>query len=250
MMLKDKKAVITGGTSGIGKAIAETFAREGADIVIFGIDIDKAAEAIADIEKCRANDSQQVLFENVDVSNFSVVEEATNKIIAAWGRIDIFVNNAGITRDNLLMKMSEEDWDRVLSVNLKSVFNTCHALIRPMMRAKFGKIINIASVIGLIGNAGQVNYAASKAGVIGLTKSLAKEAATRNICVNAIAPGYIRTQMTDRVAESAKEAILATIPMQRMGSPEDVAKLALFLASSMSDYITGQVIAVDGGMVM
>ncbi len=249
-MLKDKKAVITGGTSGIGKAIAMAFAAAGADIVIFGIDIEKASEAIADIEAVRAAPSQKVAFEHVNVADFQAVKAAGAKVIESWGPIDIFVNNAGITRDNLLMKMSEEDWDAVLAVNLKSVFNTSHAIVRSMLKAKKGKIINIASVIGLIGNAGQTNYAASKAGVIGFTKALAKEVAARNICVNAIAPGYICTAMTDRLSDQAREAITSMIPMNRLGLPEDIAKVALFLASDFSDYITGQVLAVDGGMVM
>ena len=166
------------------------------------------------------------------------------------GRIDILVNNAGITRDNLLMKMTEEDWDRVIAVNLKSVYNTCQALVRSMLKARNGKIINITSVVGLNGNAGQANYAASKAGMIGFTQSLAKEVASRGICVNCIAPGFIKTPMTGVLTETQKEAIIKQVPMGRLGNPEEIAHAAVFLASSLSDYVTGQVLTVDGGMVM
>jgi 3-oxoacyl-[acyl-carrier protein] reductase len=250
MLLKGKKAVITGGTSGIGKAIALLFAENGADVAIFGIDEQRSAEAVSDIKAAQSLAEQKALFQLVDVSSFSAVEKAMDELLTKWGNIDIFVNNAGITKDNLLMKMKEEDWDAVLSVNLKSVYNTCHALIRHMLKAKSGKIINIASVIGLMGNAAQANYAASKAGVIAFSKSLAKEVASRNITVNCIAPGFIKTQMTDVLPEKVKEEYEKLIPMQKMGLPLDIAKAALFLASHLSDYITGQVITVDGGMVM
>jgi 3-oxoacyl-[acyl-carrier protein] reductase len=178
------------------------------------------------------------------------VSETVEKLIQDWGKIDILVNNAGITRDNLLMKMSEEDWDLVMDVNLKSVYNTCKALCRPMMKARNGAIINISSVIGLTGNAGQINYAASKAGMIGFTKSLAKELASRGVRANCIAPGYIETQMTDGLPAPVKEAIITKIPMSRIGQPRDIAHAALFLASDLSSYMTGQILTVDGGMVM
>jgi len=250
MLLKGRKAVITGGTSGIGKAIALLFAENGADIAIFGIDENKAEEAVGDIKAVQNSSEQKVHFQLVDVSSFDSVEIAVEELIAKWGNIDVFVNNAGITKDNLLMKMKEEEWDAVLKVNLKSVYNTCHAIIRHMLKAKAGKIINIASVIGLMGNAAQANYAASKAGVIAFSKSLAQEVASRNITVNCIAPGFIKTQMTDVLSDKVKEEYLKWIPMGKMGVPLDVAKTALFLASHLSDYITGQVITVDGGMVM
>jgi 3-oxoacyl-[acyl-carrier protein] reductase len=186
----------------------------------------------------------------VNVSDKKFVEDAVQSLLARWGQIDVLVNNAGITRDGLLMKMSEEDWDTVIDVNLKSVYNTCQTLVRPMLKAKKGKIINISSVVGLTGNAGQANYAASKSGMIGFTKALAQELASRNICVNCIAPGFITTRMTDALTEPQKKGILDKIPMGRLGTPNDIAQTAVFLASSLSDYITGQVITVDGGMVM
>ena len=178
------------------------------------------------------------------------VDECIGKILKDFGKVDILVNNAGITRDGLLMKMSEEDWDLVLQVNLKSIYNTCKALSRPMMKARSGAIVNISSVIGLIGNAGQANYAASKSGMIGFTKSIAKELASRGIRANCIAPGYIDTQMTEGLPAPVKEAIIAKIPMGRIGHPNDIAAAALFLASDLASYITGQVLTVDGGMVI
>lgn len=247
MLLKDKKVVITGATSGIGKEIALLFASEGADIAVLGIDGSRSQEVIKEIKEAGAADAKFYL---VDVSKFDAVEKVISELLGEWENVDILVNNAGITKDNLLMKMSESDWDAVIAVNLKSVYNVSHALIRAMIKAKSGKIINIASVIGLIGNASQVNYAASKAGVIGFSKSLAKEVASRGICVNCIAPGYIKTPMTDVLSEAVKEDILRQVPLKRMGTTKDVANAALFLASSQSDYITGQVITVDGGMVM
>jgi 3-oxoacyl-[acyl-carrier protein] reductase len=192
----------------------------------------------------------QIVFYQTDVSQTAAVEEAMKKAIEQFGKVDILVNNAGITADQLLMKMSEEDWDRVLAVNLKSCFNTCRAVVRAMMKAKKGKIINISSVVGLMGNPGQVNYAASKAGMIGFSKALAKELASRNILVNCIAPGFIQTRMTDALSESQKETILKEIPLGRLGTPEEIANIVWFLASPLSNYITGQVVTVDGGMVM
>jgi 3-oxoacyl-[acyl-carrier protein] reductase len=249
-LLKGKVALITGGTAGIGKAIAILYAEHGADVIILGTNLERSEQAVKEIESCKADPEQKVACYLVNVSKSKEIDEAIDQILKTYGKIDILVNNAGITRDNLLMKMNEEDWDLVIDVNLKSVYNTCRALSRPMMKARGGTIINIASVIGLTGNAGQVNYAASKSGMIGFTKSLAKELASRNIRANCIAPGYIETQMTDGLSPSVKEAILTKIPMSRIGQPRDIAHAALFLASDLASYITGQVLTVDGGMVM
>ncbi|MBU6384218.1 MAG: 3-oxoacyl-ACP reductase FabG [Verrucomicrobia bacterium] len=249
-LLKGKIALITGGTAGIGKAIACLYAEHGAHVIILGTNPERSAQAMQEIEKCKVDPEQKFASFLVNVSNSKEVEELVDKLLKEWGKIDILVNNAGITRDNLLMKMNEEDWDLVMDVNLKSVYNTCKALSRPMMKARGGTIINITSVIGLTGNAGQTNYAASKSGMIGFTKSLAKELASRNIRANCIAPGYIDTQMTAGLSEPVKEAILNKIPMSRIGNPRDIAHAALFLASDMAGYITGQVLPVDGGMVM
>ncbi len=249
-LLKGKVALITGGTAGIGKAIACLYAQHGADVVILGTSQERADLALKEIDACKADPSQKSAAYLVNVSKSKEVEEFIDKLIKEWGKVDILVNNAGITRDNLLMKMTEIDWDLVMDVNLKSVYNTCKALARPMMKARCGAIINITSVIGLTGNAGQVNYAASKSGMIGFTKSLAKELASRGIRANCIAPGYIDTQMTEGLSAPIKEAIISKIPMSRIGHPNDIAHAALFLASDLSGYITGQVLTVDGGMVM
>jgi 3-oxoacyl-[acyl-carrier protein] reductase len=248
MLLKDKAAVITGGTAGIGKEIALAFAKEGAHVAIFGTHAERAKEILEALKKSYPN--QKFLIKLVDVSNKKAVDQAFQEILTEFGKIDILVNNAGITRDGLLMKMTEDDWDRVIAVNLKSVYNTCQALVRPMLKARSGKIINITSVVGLSGNAGQTNYAASKAGMIGFTRSLAKEVASRGISVNCIAPGFIKTSMTDALTEEQKEGILKQVPMNRLGSAEEIASAAVFLASDGSNYITGQVLTVDGGMVM
>jgi 3-oxoacyl-[acyl-carrier protein] reductase len=246
--LKDKAAVITGGTAGIGKEIAMAFAREGAHVAIFGTNAERAAEVLEFLKKTYPD--QKFLVKLADVSDKKAVDQALQEILTEFGKIDILVNNAGITRDGLLMKMPEEDWDRVIAVNLKSVYNTCQALVRPMLKARSGKIINITSVVGLNGNAGQTNYAASKAGMIGFTQSLAKEVASRGICVNCIAPGFIKTPMTDVLTDAQKEGILKQVPMGRLGNAEEIANGAVFLASDWSNYITGQVLTVDGGMVM
>lgn len=249
-LLKGKVALITGGTAGIGKAIACLYAEQGADVVILGTNQQRALEAVKEIDNSKARTEQRTAYYLVDVSHFQKVGETIEEILKTFGIIDILVNNAGITRDNFLMKMSEEDWDLVLDVNLKSIYNTCRALVRPMMKARSGMIINIASIVGLMGNAGQVNYAASKSGMIGFTKSLAKELASRGVRVNCIAPGYIETQMTEGLSASVKEEILTKIPMNRIGQPRDIAHAALFFASDLANYITGQVLPVDGGMVM
>ena len=249
-LLKDKKALITGGTAGIGKEIAMSYAAQGASVAICGTHQERALATLDELQAHKIDPSQQFVAIVVDVSDKQAVDREIQNLLNSWGTIDILVNNAGITRDGLLMKMSEEDWDAVLDTNLKSVYNTCQALVRPMIKAKKGKIINITSVVGLTGNGGQVNYAASKSGMIGLTKSLAQEVATRNICVNCIAPGFIQTRMTDVLTDAQKEGILKKIPMGRMGNPKDIAHAAVFLASDHSGYITGQVLTVDGGMVM
>lgn len=244
LTLEGKQALITGGTSGIGLAIAQCFAAQGAQVTIFGTNPEKGAKALASIQEKAPQ--AHVHFVPVNVSQFQQVDEE----IAKLGKIDILVNCAGITRDGLLMKMSEEDWDQVMDVNAKSCFNTCKSVIRQMLKARSGKILNIASVIGLVGNPGQVNYAASKGAIIALTKALALEVAPRNIQVNCIAPGFIQTAMTDILTEDQRQGILSRIPLGRMGLPEEVAQTALFLVSPLANYITGQVITVDGGMVM
>jgi 3-oxoacyl-[acyl-carrier protein] reductase len=249
-LLKAKKAIITGGTAGIGKEVALAFANQGADVAIFGTNAERAAQVVQELEQAKISSDQRFEFFIVDVSEKLIVETAVQQLLAKWGQIDVLVNNAGITRDGLLMRMTEEDWDKVIDVNLKSVYNTCQILVRPMIKARSGKIINISSIVGLTGNAGQANYAASKSGMIGFTKALALELATRSICVNCIAPGFIQTRMTDVLTEGQKEVILKKIPMGRMGNPKDVANAAIYLASNLSDYVTGQVLTVDGGMVM
>jgi 3-oxoacyl-[acyl-carrier protein] reductase len=249
-LLKDKKALITGGTAGIGKEIALSYARQGASVAICGTNAERSQAVLDELKQAQISPDQQFTAILVNVSDKNSVDSAIQQLLESWGSIDILVNNAGITRDGLLMKMSEEDWDAVMDTNLKSVYNTCQSLVRPMIKARKGKIINIASVVGLTGNAGQVNYAASKSGMVGFTKSLAQELATRGVCVNCIAPGFIQTRMTDVLTDTQKEGILKKIPMGKMGSPEDIANAAVFLASHLSDYVTGQVLTVDGGMVM
>ena len=250
LRLNGKKTIVTGGTAGIGREIAAAFAKEGANVAIFGTNAERAEETISYLETYRVNAEQKFVYRLVDVSSKVSTHENIQSLLAEWSTIDVLVNNAGITRDGLLMKMSEEDWDQVLDTNLKSVYNTCQSLVRVMLKARTGKIINISSVVGLTGNAGQVNYAASKAGMIGFTKALAQEVASRGISVNCIAPGFIQTRMTEVLTEEQKEAILKRIPMGRLGNCEDIANAAVLLASWLSNYITGQVLTVDGGMVM
>jgi 3-oxoacyl-[acyl-carrier protein] reductase len=249
-LLKGKAALITGGTAGIGKEMALAFARHGANVAIVGMNEQRANKVIEELIAAKLDDAQEFVAKIVNVAKKDEVDAAISALLQKWGNIDILVNNAGITRDGLIMKMSEDQWDEVIDVNLKSVFNTCQALVRPMMKARFGKIINISSVVGLTGNAGQVNYSASKSGMIGFTKSLAQELASRGINVNCIAPGFIETSMTGALTETQREGILKKIPMGRIGNPEEIASVALFLASDMSKYMTGQVLTVDGGMVM
>ena len=249
-LLKNKTSIVTGATAGIGREIALQFAKHGADVIVIGTNQERAESVVKELNQAKISDSQRFCYKIVNVASTNETQEAMNQILTEFGKVDILVNNAGITRDGLLMKMKEEDWDTVIDVNLKSAFNTCQSLIRAMMKARSGKIINISSVVGLTGNAGQVNYSASKAGIIGFTKALALEVATRGICVNCIAPGFIQTRMTDELSDTQKQAILAKIPMGNMGTTQNIADAAVFLASEMSSYITGQVLTVDGGMVM
>lgn len=247
-LLDGQVAVVTGGNAGIGKAIALKLAEEGASIAILGTNLEAGEAAVAEIQG--VNSTAQVHFYRVDVSATAGVDEVLKEILQKFGKVDILVNNAGVTADQLLMKMSEEDWDRVIDINLKSCYNTCRAVVRAMMKVKKGKIINISSVVGLMGNPGQANYAASKAGMIGFSKALAKELAPRNIVVNCIAPGFFKTKMTDALTEGQKEAILRSIPLGCLGDVSEIANIVWFLASPLSNYMTGQVLTVDGGMVM
>jgi len=247
MMLKDKCAIVTGGSRGIGKAIVYELAAKGCNVVFTYYNSSEAAEKI---EAEAGKFGVKIFGFQADAASFSKAEITVNFTLEKLGGLDILVNNAGITKDNLLLRMSEEDFDKVISANLKSVFNYTKASVKHMLGRRYGKIINVSSVVALIGNPGQANYVASKAGVIGFTKSAAKELASRNINVNAVAPGYISTDMTEKLNEKQKEAIINMIPVKRIGTPEDVAKVVAFLASSDSDYLTGQVIPVDGGMAM
>lgn len=244
--LQGKTAVVTGAGRGIGQAIALALARAGANIAVVELKEEFAEETVSKVTEM----GQTARAYATDVSSFDAVHETISAIHADFDKIDILVNNAGITKDTLLMRMDEAQWDAVLSINLKGAFNCTHAVSKIMMKQREGRIVNIASIIGLIGNAGQANYAASKAGLIGLTKSTAKELAARGVNVNAIAPGFIQTQMTDVLSEDVKKQMLALIPQKELGTPGDVADATLFLCSELSRYITGQVIVVDGGMVM
>lgn len=246
-VLEGKVAWVTGAARGIGEAIAYCLAGQGADVVLSDIEseaVKKVATKLIDKFGIKS------LAVSLDVTDGEGVENLVKKIVAELGGLHILVNNAGITRDNLLIRMSDTDWDQVLQVNLKGVFLCTRAAAKVMIRARFGKIINLTSIAGIMGNAGQVNYAASKAGVIGLTKSAAKELAQRGICVNAVAPGYIETDMTEKLPEKMKEELLKGIPLGKAGKPEDVAGVIAFLASPSSDYITGQILSVNGGMQM
>ncbi len=247
MTLKDKTALVTGGSRGIGKAIALALAENGADVVItYARSADAADEVKAEIESL----GRKAKALQADAVDQAKAEEVISGIVEDWGKLDILVNNAGITRDNLILRMSEEQWDEVIDTNLKSIFNYSKAAAKPMMRNRGGSIVNISSVVGISGNAGQSNYAASKAGIIGFTKSYAKELASRNIRANVVAPGYIQTEMTGELNEKVLESIRNETPMGRAGEVVEVANAVLFLASDLSSYITGEIIRVDGGMAM
>ncbi len=245
--LADKVAVVTGGSRGIGRAIATTLAAAGAAVVVNYKGNQAAADAVvAEI----AGAGGQALALQADISQQAEVEQLFKAVIERFGKVDILVNNAGITRDGLLLRMKEDDFDAVLATNLRAIFLCTKAVLRPMTKARSGRIINISSVVGLMGNAGQANYAAAKAGMIGFTKSTAREMASRSITVNAVAPGYIETELTGVLSDQIKGAILESIPLGRLGTPQDVANMVCFLASDAAAYITGQTLTVDGGMVM
>jgi len=242
----DKNVIITGASRGIGRGIAKAFAKEGANVAFT---YNASAEAAKELEEELSAYGIKAKGYQSNAADFEAAQKLAKKVQEDFGRIDVLINNAGITKDNLLMRISEEDFDKVLEVNLKSVFNLTKAVISPMMKQRKGSIINMSSVVGLKGNAGQANYAASKAGILGFTKSVALELGSRNIRCNAIAPGFIETEMTAKLDEKQVEEWRKAIPLKRGGTPEDVANACLFLASDMSDYITGQTISVDGGML-
>lgn len=246
-MLSGKTALVTGGSRGIGRAIALQLAESGADVIVNYAGNEQAAEEVVQSIEAMGRRSGKI---QADVGSWEQADLLIKQVLEQFGKIDILVNNAGITRDNLMMRMKEEEFDQVLHTNLKGVFNCVRSVTRPMMKQRSGRIINISSVVGTIGNAGQTNYSAAKAGVIGLTKAAAKEVATRGITVNCIAPGFITTDMTDKLNEETKQQILQQIPLARFGMPEEIAKAVVFLASDGASYITGQTIHVDGGMYM
>lgn len=242
MEFNKSRILITGGTRGIGRAIVEAFADQGARVAF-------TYRSSAEVAEQLKQEIGGLAFQ-CDAADFQAAEQVVGDVIKAWGGVDILVNNAGITRDGLMMRMSESDWDQVISANLKSVFNYSKAVCRTMMRQRYGRIINISSVIGRTGNPGQANYAASKAGIVGFSKSLAKELATRGVTVNVVAPGFVETDMTDAINPKAKEILLSTIPVRRTAVPEEIAAPVLFLASKEASYITGQILGVDGGLSM
>lgn len=245
MELLDKIAIVTGGTKGIGKAISVKLAENGARVIALARNINGDLKLSESFEI-----NSRISFKSCDVSDFDETSKVVEEIQKEFGRIDILVNNAGITKDNLLLRMSEKDWDDVININLKGMFNTCKVISRYMLSQRSGKIINIGSIVGTTGNAGQSNYSASKAGAIGFTKSLAKELASRNILVNLIAPGYVLTEMTDKLTEDQINAFKENIPLKRAAQPEDIASVVEFFASEKSNYITGQVLHVDGGLAI
>jgi len=246
MIFKDRVSLITGASQGIGETIARDFAAEGATAVLVDVQKDK----LDDVARRIADAGGRAAVFAADVSKLDQAQAAVEEALRTFGKIDHLVNNAGITRDNLFLRMREEEWDAVIGVNLKGAFNFSKAVLRSMVQARYGRIVSLASVVGAMGNAGQANYAASKAGLVGLSKSLAREVAGRNITVNCVAPGYIATPMTEKLPEAVKTAFLAAIPMQRFGSPSDVSKAVMFLCSDAAAYITGQVLHVNGGLLM
>ena len=247
MDFTDKTVLVTGGTRGIGRAIVEAFAEAGARVAFTYRSSSDEAEALR--AQLEAGGTEVLVFQG-DAAAAEAAQAAVGGVLEAWERLDVLVNNAGITRDNLMLRMSEDDWDAVVNTNLKSIFNFAKAAYRPMMRQRSGKIVNISSVVGVTGNPGQTNYAASKAGIIGFSKSLARELGRRGVTVNVVAPGYVETDMTAALPEAAREAMLGGIPMARPATPQDIAGAVLFLASSHADYITGHVLHVDGGLAM
>ena len=246
MILKDKVALVTGAAQGIGRAIALKLANSGADVVIVDMNLDKAQETAREAERL----GRRALALRANIANLQEAEAMADEAVAKLGAVHVMVNNAGITRDALILRMKEEDWDAVINVNLKGVFNCTKAVVKYMSKQRYGRIVNIASIVGEMGNAGQANYSASKAGVIALTKTVAREFATRNITCNAVAPGFIDTAMTQALSEKVKEELAKQIPMGRLGTPEDVAEGVLFLVSEATGYITGQVLNINGGMYM
>lgn len=246
-MLKDKIAFITGASRGIGKAVTLTLARAGADIAVIDINIDELNSSMKEVEDMTG---RKVLSLQADVGDYASIEKAVEESIRVFGRINILVNNAGITRDNLILRMKDEEWEGVIKTNLTGTYNCTKAVIKGMIKNREGRIISIASIVGVMGNVGQANYAASKAGIIGFTKSIAREYANRGITANAIAPGFIETDMTKALSEDVWKTLISQIPMGRLGIPEDVANVVKFLASDEAAYITGQVIHVNGGMYM
>ena len=244
--LTDKVAIVTGASRGIGHAIALRLAEEGADVTVTATTKEGAERTAAEVEKL----GRRALPVALNVAEYAETESLVKQVLDAFGRLDVLVNNAGITRDNLLVRMRPEEWGEVLAVNLSGTFNCIRAATKTFMKQRAGKIINISSVVGVMGNAGQANYCASKAGIIGLTKSVARELAPRNVQVNAVAPGFIATDMTRQLGESVEKELVSAIPLGRIGAPEDVAALVAFLASDDANYITGQVLHVDGGMIM
>lgn len=246
MSLVGKAAVVTGAAQGIGRAIALALAKEGADIVVSDINLEKAKETARELETL----GRKTLAIQTNVAKGEDVENLAKTAIDTFGKVDILVNNAGITRDNLLMRMKDEEWEQVIEVNLKGTFYCTRAFLRPMLKQKGGRIVNITSIVGVMGNAGQANYSASKAGVIGFTKTMAREVASRNITVNAVAPGFIDTDMTRALSEEVRKNLQNQIPLGRLGTPEDIAEAVSFLVSDAASYITGQILHVNGGMLM
>ncbi|AOM83221.1 3-oxoacyl-[acyl-carrier-protein] reductase [Salisediminibacterium beveridgei] len=245
--MNGKNVLVTGGSRGIGRAVCEAFAKAGANVAVnYSGNVEKAEETV---EACQAH-GVDAFSVKADVADSAAVNDMVKTVLERFKTVDVLVNNAGITKDNLIMRMKEEDFDAVINTNLKGVFNVSKALTRPMMKQRSGRIINVSSVVGVLGNAGQANYVASKAGVIGLTKSLARELSNRNILVNAVAPGFISTEMTDDLDEEMKKTLLDQIPLGRLGQTEDVANVILFLAGDGASYMTGQTLHIDGGMVM